>query len=460
MTATPPNPARPSPRIFRSLAHRNFRLFFIGQGISLIGTWMQQVALGWLVYQTTQDARKMGLVTFIGQIPSFVLVPVSGVFIERWNRHRTVIVTQALAMVQAGLLAALVLTGLIEFWHIILLSLFMGCINAVDMPARQAFLPEMLTNKEDLANAIALNSSLFNGARLVGPSLAGLLIYFAGEAMCFLLNAVSYVAVLAALLAMRIPGRPRPLQHPRLLGGLREGFRYAFGFPPIRALILLVAMVSFLGMPYAVLMPIFADRILGGGADTLGFLMTASGLGALAGAVYMAGRASVVGLGSRMVAACVLFGLGLMGFSQSESLPLSLALLALVGLGMMVVMSSCNTILQTIVEDDKRGRVMSIYTTAFMGVAPFGSLLAGDLADRIGAPTTVLICGAGCLVGTLFFARKLPALRALVRPIYVQKGVLAAPVSNLEPVTEVLAVRGDLGQIRPEEAAGEPEAVG
>jgi MFS family permease len=425
----PPLPASPLERILRSLRHRNFRLFFAGQGISLIGTWMQQMAMSWLVYQiTNQDAFKMSLVTFATQIPTFLLVPFVGVLLDRWNRHRVVIATQTLALVQAGLLAGLVFAGVIAFWHLVLLSAFLGCINAFDMPARQAFLPEMLTNKEDLANAIALNSSLFNGARLFGPSLAGLLIYLVGEAWCFFLNALSYVAVIAALLAMVIPRRPYHRQHTHVLKGLKEGFTYAFGFGPIRSIILLVAMLSFVGLPFTVLMPIFAAQILKGNAGTLGLLMTASGVGALVGAIYMASRPTVLGLGSRIVLAAILFAVALMVFSQSDDLWLSLGILVVIGFAMMITMAGCNTILQTIVEDDKRGRVMSIYTTAFMGISPFGSLLAGGLANRITAPTTVLCCGAACLVGALVFAWRLAALRAKVRPIYIEKGILPSPV--------------------------------
>jgi MFS family permease len=439
-----PDPPQPTPSssltgILRSLRHRNFRLFFIGQGISLIGTWMQQAAMSWLVYQMTSDALKMGLVNFASQIPSLLLVPLVGVFLDRWNRHRVIIGTQALAMIQAGILTALVLAGVIQFWHLIALSLFMGAINAFDLPARQAFLPEMLTDKDDLSNAIALNSSLFNAARLVGPAVAGFVIGWTGEAFCFALNAVSYVAVIVALLAMKVPAPPRPAQRPHLLSGLWEGYSYAFGFPPIRALILLVAVLSFVGMPYAVLLPLFADPILGEGANGYGLMLTATGAGALVGAVYMAARTSVLGLGSRMVLALVVFGLALMGFSQSQNLGLSLVLLFFTGLGMMVTMSACNTILQTIVEDDKRGRVMSLFTLAFMGTGPFGSLLAGSLANEIGAPVTVLLSGAVCLLAALVFGSSLSSLRVHVRPIYIKKGILAPPVSNLDPVAGILA---------------------
>jgi MFS family permease len=458
---SPTTPASSSLKgILRSLQHRNFRLFFAGQGISLIGTWMQQAAMSWLVYQTTRDALKMGLVNFASQIPGLLLVPVVGVFLDRWNRHRVIIGTQSLAMIQAGLLAVLVLAGVIQFWHLLVLSLFMGCINAFDMPARQAFLPEMLTDKGDLSNAIALNSSLFNGARLVGPALAGFVIELTGAAFCFILNAVSYLAVIIALEAMDIARQPRPTHRPHVLEGLKEGFRYAFGFAPIRALILMVAMVSFLAMPYAVLLPLFADAILHEGANGYGLLMAAAGAGALAGAIYMASRTTVLGLGTRIVAALILVGASLLGFSQSENLWLSMGLLFFTGLGMMITMSACNTILQTIVEDDKRGRVMSLYTLAFMGLSPFGSLLAGSLAaSPIGPQTTVLLSGAACLAGALVFARHLPSLRVHIRPIYVKKGILSPPVSNVEPVAEIL-VSAAAGEADKENGAGSPGGSG
>jgi MFS family permease len=463
MASAPSNSSSNWKGILRALGHRNFRLFFIGQGVSLIGTWMQQVAMGWLVWELTRKAFKVGMVTFAAQVPSLLLLPLIGVLVDRWNRHRLVIVSQTLAMVQAGVLAALVLLDVITYWQLIGLSVFLGCVNALDLPARQAFLSDMVTNREDLANAIALNSTLFNGARLVGPSLAGLLIALAGEAVCFLLNALSYVAVLVALLSMRIPRRephahrpsgpnggpdgdsggrvpaPEPHARPRhILHDLKEGFVYAFGFPPIRALILLIAMVSFLGFPYTVLMPSFADEVLHGGPLLMGLLTTAAGVGALVGALYLASRPTVLGLAPRIATACSLFGVSLIAFSHSTNVVLSLALLVPTGLGLMVTTAGCNTILQTIVEDDKRGRVMSIFMMAFVGVAPFGSLLAGAMADWIGPPLTVLIGGAACLVSALIFGRQLPYLRQLVRPIYIQKGILASSVSAIEPASEIL----------------------
>jgi len=410
---------------FRALRHRNFRLFLGGQIISLAGTWMQQVALSWLVYRLTRSPLLLGLVGFAGQIPSLLLAPVAGVWADRGNRRRIVIATQALAMLQALLLAALVLSGNVSIGHVLALSVLLGLVNGVDVPTRQAFLVEMVTGRDDLANAIALNSSVFNAARLVGPAIAGFLIGLMGEGAVFLLNGLSYIAVIGALCAMRIRPRPRPAG-PRetLRHTLTEGFRYAFGFPPIRALILLVAVVSLMGVPFTVLMPVFATDILHGGPRTLGMLMAASGVGALIGALYLAGRPTVRGLGQVILLAVVLFGSSLVGFGLSRRLWLSMAALLGAGLGMMVQMASSNTILQTIVDDDKRGRVMSFYSMAFLGMVPFGSLLAGLLASRIGAPRTVALGGVACVAAGALFARALPALRAQVRPIYVRLGIV------------------------------------
>ncbi len=409
---------------FRSMSHRNYRLFFGGQGISLIGTWMQQIAMSWLVYRLTHSVFLLGVVGFLGQIPAFLLSPFAGVLIDRWDRYRLLVGTQSLAMIQAFILALLTLTGTIAIWHIVLLALFLGFVNAFDMPTRQAFVVEMVEKGEDLGNAIALNSFLFNGARLLGPSIGGLLISLLGEGMCFLLNGISFIAVIGALLAMNVTRRKTGSQRFQVLKGLKEGFRYAFGFPPIRSLLFLLALVSLTGVPYTVLMPVFAKNILHGGPQTLGFLMGASGVGAVVGALYLASRRSVLGLGRIIVIALNIFGFGLIAFSFSRFLILSIFLMVFVGFGMMVQMASCNTIIQTIVEEDKRGRVMSLYTMAFMGTVPFGSLFAGSLASKIGAAETVILGGVGCIVGAILFAKKLPSLRQVVRPIYVKKGVL------------------------------------
>ncbi len=422
--------------VIRALRHRNFRLFFGGQSISLIGTWMQRIALAWLVYRLTNSAFLLGLVGFTNQIPTFLLAPFAGVLIDSWNRHRMLVVTQALAMVQAFILSLLVLTGTVLIWHIIMLSLVLGIINAFDMPARQSFMVDMVEKKEDLRNAIALNSSMVNGARLLGPSVAGILIAGVGEGACFLINGLSYLPVIAALLAMRItPKNLRP-ESSLIWQGLKDGFTYAFGFAPIRAVLLLLGLVSLVGMPYVVLMPVFAKDVLHGGPHALGFLMGASGVGALVGAVYLASRRSVLGLGRLIPLTASIFGIGLIAFSLSHILLVSLLLMLMVGFGQMVQMASSNTVLQTIVDDDKRGRVMSFYTMAFMGMAPFGSLLAGSLASMIGAPSTLIIGGITSLLGSAYFANKLPSMREMVRPIYVKMGIIPEIVSGIQRATE------------------------
>lgn len=421
----------------RALRHRNFKLFFGGQIVSLVGTWMQRIAMGWLVYRLTNSPFMLGAVGFCGQIPIFLLAPVAGVFADRWDRRRVLIVTQTLAMVQALVLSMLVLTGAVAIWQIFFLSMFLGVINAWDTPVRQAFMIEMVEEKEDLSNAIALNSSMVNSARLLGPSLAGILIAALGEGTCFFLNGISYLAVIAALLAMNIISKAPPRHGARVWSGLTEGFHYAFGFAPIRSLLLLLALVSLMGMPYTVLMPIFAKKILHGGPNTLGFLMGASGAGALAGAVYLAARKSVLGLGKIIPIAASLFGLGLIAFSLSRLQWLSLLMMIVTGFGMIVGMAASNTVLQTIVEDDKRGRIMSFYTMAIMGMAPFGSLMSGFLASRIGAPETLLLGGTACLLGAAVFATRLRALRKLVRPIYVKAGIIPEVAAGIQNAAEL-----------------------
>lgn len=425
---------------FRALRHRNFRLFLAGQIISLAGTWMQSVALSWLVYRLTRSPFLLGLVGFVGQLPSLLLAPLAGVWADRADRRRIVIGTQALAMLQALVLSALVLTGRVTITHVLVLSVFLGLVNGVDVPTRQAFLVEMVSGREDLAGAIALNSSVFNAARLVGPAVAGFMIGLVGEGVVFLLNGLSYVAVIAALLAMRLEPRP-PASHRRPPVGreLKEGVRYAAGFAPIRALLLLIGLVSLVGVPFTVLMPVFATDVLHGGAHTLGLLMSALGVGALGGALFLAARRSVRGLGRVILAAVTLFGLALLAFGLSRREWLSLMLLAAAGFGMMVHMASSNTILQTIVDEDKRGRVMSFYAMAFMGTVPLGSLLSGALAARIGAPATVVLGGIACLFGAAAFARALPGLRAQIRPIYARLGVIPEVAAGLQTAAEPTA---------------------
>ncbi len=418
--------------MLRALRHPNYRLFFAGQTVSLVGTWMTRIATSWLVYRLTGSALLLGLVGFAGQIPSFLLAPFAGVLVDRWDRHRLLVVTQILAMLQSAALAGLTLAGVINIWHVLVLSLCQGLINAFDMPARQAFVVEMVEKREDLPNAIALNSSMVNAARLLGPSLGGVIIAAVGEGWCFTLDAGSYLAVIASLLLMHIAPRQRRAagKEARVLEELRAGWAYVVGSPPIRSILVLLALVSLVGMPYTVLMPVFASKVLGGGPHTLGFLMAATGVGALSGAVFLANRRSVLGLGRVIPLMSGLFGAGLIGFSLSRSLWLSLPLLVATGLGFMVQMAASNTLLQTLVDDDKRGRVMSFYTMAIMGITPFGSLLAGGLASRIGAPHTLLFCGAGCILAALWFASLLPRLRERVRPIYIEKGILPAMAAD------------------------------
>jgi MFS family permease len=420
-----PDDANSLKLIFRALSHRNYRLFFGGQGISLIGTWMQQIAMSWLVYRLTDSALLLGVVGFTSRIPTFLLASLAGVLADRWNRYRVLVITQTLSMIQAMILAILVLTGAIAVWHIIFLSLSLGLINALDIPTRQSFVVDMIEKREDLGNAIALNSSIVNGARLIGPSVAGMLIATLGEGMCFLLNGLSFIAVIFALLAMKITPKKREAQSSKVFQGLKEGFSYAFGFAPIRSVLLLLGLVSLMGMPFTVLMPIFAEKILHGGPQALGFLSGATGVGAIAGSIYLASRKSVLGLGRIIVISSNLFGIGLIGFSLSRLFWLSLLMMLLTGFGMMVEMASINTVLQTIVEEDKRGRIMGFYTMAFMGMVPFGSLLAGTLANNIGAPNTVMIGGVACILGSVLFAKKLPSLRRITRPIYVGKGIIS-----------------------------------
>lgn len=421
----------------RALQHRNYRLFFFGQGISLVGTWLTRLATSWLVYRLTGSALLLGLVGFAGQLPTFLLAPLAGVLVDRWNRHRVLVVTQALAMVQSAILAGFALTGTITVQHVLVLSTFQGLINAFDTPARQAFVVEMVERREDLANAIALNSSMVNAARLLGPSIAGVLVAAVGEGYCFAVDAVSYVAVLASLWAMRLSPRERGRPHARLGADLVEGLRYVAASAPIRSILLLLALVSLTGIPYTVLMPVFASRVLGGGPHALGLLMAASGAGAVTGALWLAARRSVLGLGRTLAVAAALFGAALVAFSFSRSLWLSMAVLTFAGGGMMVQMAASNTLLQTIVDEDKRGRVMSFFTMAFFGMVPFGSLLAGWLGDRIGAPQTVLSGGVATILGAALFARKIPELRRLLRPLYVQLGILPEIAEGLGEAAEL-----------------------
>ena len=409
--------------MLRALRYRNYRLFFIGQGISLIGTWMQSLALSWLVYSLTNSPLFLGVIGFTSQIPSFIFSPIAGVYADRWNRYHLLIITQSLSMIQAFILAILTLAGIVTVWHLVLLSLFLGIINSFDVPIRQSFVIEMVERKEDLGNAIALNSLLFNGARLIGPTLAGIIIALAGEGICFLINAISYLAVIPALLAMKLPRMVARSRLVYLKEGLVEGYHYVRSSTPIRYILMQLAMMSFMGMSYAVLLPVFARDILGGGPHTLGFLVGAAGAGAMMGALFLASRESVLGLGRLIAFSSGLFGIGVILFAFSKVLSLSMLMMIGIGFGLMVQMASSNTILQTIVEEDKRGRIMSLFTVSFMGVAPFGSLFAGSMASHIGAPATLMISGTCCLLGAVLFYRKLPEIRKIVRPIYQEMGI-------------------------------------
>ncbi len=421
-----------------ALRSKNYRLFFAGQGISLIGTWMTQLATIWLVYSLTNSPLMLGVVGFTSQIPSFFLAPFGGVFVDHFSRYRTLIATQIMAMVQSLALAILALTGAIEVWHIIALSLFQGFINALDAPARQAFVPELVERRENLANAIAINSTMINGARLIGPAIGGLLIARIGAAYCFLIDGLSYIAVIGALLAMTVKPWQVPVSAGNPLQKVKEGFVYAFSFPPIRSILLLSTLVSLMGLQNTILVPIFAAEILKGGAEALGFLMAASGLGALSGGIYLATRRTILGIGKLIAIAPAILGVGLIAFSFSRFLPLSLFTMLFIGLGTILQIAASNTFLQTIVEEDKRGRLMSLYTMSFLGMIPLGNLLGGFLASRIGAPNTLIIdgiaCigapntliidGIACIIGSIIFGRKLPKLRQLVMPLYEQKGIL------------------------------------
>ena len=424
---------------WRALRHRNFRLFFTGQSISLIGTWMTRIATAWLVYRLTGSALLLGVVSFAGQIPTFLLAPFAGVFVDRLNRRNLLVWTQVLAGVQSLAMAALTLAKVITIREIIILSALQGLINAFDMPGRQAFLVQMVSDdagnpdKQDLGNAIALNSSMVNMARLIGPALAGIVIAAVGEGYCFAIDGFSYIAVVISLLMMSIQFAPARSAAAPMFAQLKEGWSYVTGFRPIRTILTLFALLSLMGMPFVVLMPIFASQVLHGGPHTLGFLMGASGVGALVSAISLAFRKDVRGLTTMIQISAAIFGAGLVLFGLSHNLLLSLLLMTVVGFGMMQGMAASNTVVQTLVPEDKRGRVMSFYTMAFVGMAPFGSLLAGSLAHRFGAPHAIIVTGSFCLAGSLWFSTRLKSIRAIMRPIYIEMGIMQSP---LQPAME------------------------
>lgn len=417
----------------RALRSRNYRLFFAGQSLSLVGTWITRIATSWLVYRLTGSVLLLGVVGFCGQLPTLLLSPFAGVLVDRWDRHQLLVWTQVASMLQSFGLAFLALTGLITVTHVLVLSLVQGIINAIDTPARQSLVVELVEDRADLPNAIALNSSMVNGARIVGPAIGGALIAAVGEGWCFLLDGISYVAVIASLLLMTLaPKAPAP-RTTRAIDELTTGFRYVSGFAPVRVSLLLLALVSTMGMPYTVLMPDFTAEVLHGGPATLGTLMGASGVGALTGALFLASRASVLGLGRWIVRGTLAFGSGLLVLALARTSWIALPALTLLGGGFMIQMAATNTILQTIVSEELRGRVMSFYTMAFLGTAPIGSLVAGVLAELIGTPATIGVGGLACLAGAAWFARQLPGLRELVRPIYRQQGILPPLVVDKPP---------------------------
>jgi MFS family permease len=417
----------------RALRHRNYRLFFTGQTLSLIGTWMTQIATSWLVYRITKSALLLGLVGFSGQIPSLFLSPFGGVWVDRLNRHRVLKITQTLSMLESFVLSALALSSRITVIDIVLLTMFQGAVNAFDMPARQSFLVEMIEDRADLANAIALNSSMVNSARLLGPSIAGVVIAIAGEGYCFLIDGFSYIAVIASLFAMRIhPSIASPRARKHVLTELREGFRYVADFAPIRVILTLLACISLTGIPYSVLLPMFAGGILGGGPHTLGFLTGCSGVGALVSAIALAMRKSVLGLVRVISIVAFTFGAGLIAFGLSNHLWLSMPLMMVTGFSMMQMMAASNTVLQTIVDEDKRGRAMSFFTMSFTAVMPFGSLVFGALANRIGAPKTVICGGLLVMLAGAWFAVQLRTVREAMRPIYEELGILPVIATGIQ----------------------------
>jgi MFS family permease len=423
------------PEPVRALRSPNYRLFFAGQTLSLIGTWMTRIATSWLVYRLTNSALLLGVVGFAGQIPAFFLAPIAGVWIDRWNRHRTLVWTQVLSMIQSFALAALALSGTINIWSLTALVLMQGLINAFDMPARQAFVVEMIVDRGDLGNAIALNSSMVNGARLLGPAIGGLIIAAVGEGYCFLIDGISYIAVIVSLLLMTVDRVAARGAAKHVWGELTEGWRYVIESDAIRSILLQLALVSLIGIPYTVLMPIVAGTVLHGGPHTLGFLVGASGVGALISAISLALRRTVVGLGRMIPIASGVFGAGLIVLGVSRVFWISMAVMLFTGFGMMQQLAASNTILQTIISDDKRGRVMSFYTLAVLGISPIGSLLAGTFASKFGAPWTLAGGGVCCIAGAAWFARKLPALRLLIRPIYRRLGILPEVAAGLQSAT-------------------------
>lgn len=401
--------------LFRALYYRNYRLFFFGQTVSLIGTWMQQIAVTWLVYRLTQSPVLLGIVGFLGMIPSFILTPFAGVLSDRWSRYRILLFTQAVSMVQALALAVLVLAGFEQVWPILFLTLVLGCVSAVDMPVRHAFISDMVEHREDLGYVIAMNSAIFNFARLIGPSVAGFLIAWSGEGLCFLINGLSYIAVIAALYSMRLVMPPPAGETHGIIRELWDGFVYAFHDCKIRAILLLMAMGGILGIPYVTIMPVYASEILDGGPRTLGLLMSAIGAGALVGALYFAWKPPHKRLMQIIPLAMGGVGLGFVGLAVCRSIPLALCFMFLAGLGMVFHFAASNTEVQTIVEESKRGRVVSLLIFSIMGMLPFGSLLAGALTDLFSIQWVFMLGGAGCITGAVIFVLRMKEAGARAR---------------------------------------------
>ena len=409
---------------WRALRHPNFRLFFFGQSVSVIGTWLTQVARGWLVYELTHSALLLGVVSFAGQIVSFLTGPFAGVWVERLDRRKLMIWTQAIGGLQSLFLAVVTLTHVVTLWQIIVLSIVAGVVGALSVPARLSFVALMVEDRNDVDNGVALVTSMNNVARLVGPAIAGLVIAAWGEGWCFLIDAISFLPVIASLTLMRMKIPPGRRNSRGMFEEIREGWNYVSTFLPVRTLLIFLALISLMGNSYAVLLPVFAAKVLNGGPTTLGWLTSASGIGALASTFLLALRKSVVGLARRVQIAGTLLGLALILFGGSHELWLSLPLMALIGFGLMQSVTAINTIIQSLVPEDMRGRAMSYYTMAFLGAAPFGNLFASALADRLGANIAVSLTGAACLAGSIWLALQLPSLTAAMQPIYAERGLL------------------------------------
>jgi MFS family permease len=418
MAATSP------PSLLRSLRHRNFRLFVSGQSVSLVGTWVTRLATSWLVYRLTDSEFLLGLVGFCSQIPMLFLGPLAGVYVDRWDRQRVLLWTQVLSLVQSALLGVLALAGVITVWQVLVLQLVQGVISAFETPARQAFVVRMLDDPADLSNAIALNSSMVNGSRIIGPAIGGVLIAAVGEAWCFVLDAISYVPVIWSLMAMRVARQELPPTTESVIQQIVVGYRYIKSFSPIRTALILIAATGTFGVPHSVLMPVMASDVLGGQSNTLGILMAVSGVGALGGALYLASRATVVGLGRTIGYSTIAFGVTLIAFAFSKNLMLSVGLLLVSGAGYMTAIAASNTLIQTLVDDHLRGRVMAFYTMAFLGTMPLGSLAAGVVAGWMDAPRTIALGGIACAVTGIWFMTRLPTLRTVVSPIYIERGIL------------------------------------